>query len=445
MSDDATLNEFVDANDTNQQDSEVTEHGRSEEDLAQELFGIGEIPKTWSIEPLSESANIIAGNSPPSSTYNEVGDGLPFFQGNSEFNHFHPEADTWCSDPRKVAETNDILISIRAPVGDLNIANQRCCIGRGLAALRPDDMNGLYLFYHLSERGAWLSRLATGSTFKSITKGDLQHLDIPVPPFSEQRKIATVLHTVDQAIQKPEVMIEQSKKLKRGIKQDLLSEGYHQHETEQRRIGAKLRKIPSEWETAELGELAEYQNGYGFSKEQWSDTGRLIIRIQDLTTPEESDRNYFDGEIDSKYEVENGDILVSWSATLGVFKWNRGDAVLNQHIFKVRNIEDIVSEQFLYHILDDSLTELERKLHGSTMKHVTRSAFEGTEVPLPPKNEQIQIAKTLDDIDQQIQSHQKHRSKLQRVKNGLMQDLLSGEVRTTDVNIDIPQEVEKYG
>jgi len=198
MTEDPTLDEFTDS-------SERETERKSES--RRELFGLGKMPAGWEIEPLPESVEIIPGNSPPSSTYNEDGEGLSFFQDNSDFGHFHPEADTWCSDPRKEAEENNILISIRAPVGDLNISDQHCCIGRGLAALRPRSINGLYLFYHLAERKSWLSRLATGSTFKSITKGDLQHLDIPSPPLGEQRKIATVLYTIDRAIQNTDELI----------------------------------------------------------------------------------------------------------------------------------------------------------------------------------------------------------------------------------------------
>lgn len=421
MSNDATLDEFAES--ASEKSSEDNWHTHSLGDLAEYQNGNAFSKSEWANNgyPIIRIQNLTGEQ--------------------DEFNYYNGDLEE-----RYKVQSGDTLLSWSATIDVFQWRGSDAALNQHIFRVdTSESVNDTFYRFKLESLLPQLEALSHGSTMKHVRKADLVNLDTEIPPLSEQRKIATVLHTVDQAIQRTEDIIEQSKKLKRGIKQDLLSEGYHHHETEQRRIGAKLRKIPSEWETAELGELAEYQNGYGFSKEQWSDTGRLIIRIQDLTTPEESDMNYFDGEIDSKYEVENGDILVSWSATLGVFRWNRGDAVLNQHIFKVRNIEDIVSEQFLYHILDDSLTELERKLHGSTMKHVTRSAFEGTEVPLPPKNEQIQIAKTLDDIDQQIQSQKKYRSKLQKVKDGLMQDLLSGEVRTTDVDIDIPEEVAKYG
>ena len=94
------------------------------------------IPKHWQVKKLGEVCKIILGQSPPSDTYNTTGTGLPFFQGKAEFTELYPIVEKWCSSPNKIAEPNDILLSVRAPVGALNIANQKCCIGRGLAAIR---------------------------------------------------------------------------------------------------------------------------------------------------------------------------------------------------------------------------------------------------------------------------------------------------------------------
>lgn len=146
--------------------------------------------------PLREVATIIAGQSPPSNTYNENGVGLPFFQGKADFGETHPIARKWCLAPKKVAETGDILISVRAPVGPTNIARERCCIGRGLAAIRPDETVALrdYVLWSINYRQPELVAKGQGSTFAAIGQKDLKSLLIPVPPLDEQRRIVGILN-----------------------------------------------------------------------------------------------------------------------------------------------------------------------------------------------------------------------------------------------------------
>lgn len=145
---------------------------------------------------LAEIAAITAGQSPPGSTYNEDGMGLPFFQGKADFGEIHPTVRKWCTAPKKVAEAGDILISVRAPVGPTNIAAERCCIGRGLAAIRPDDKAALPEFVHwvLKHREPQLAAQATGSTFTAIGQKVLRSLLVPLPPLDEQRRIADILN-----------------------------------------------------------------------------------------------------------------------------------------------------------------------------------------------------------------------------------------------------------
>lgn len=127
------------------------------------------------------------GQSPDSSTYNEVGEGLPFYQGNADFGERYPQCRIWCSEPTKIAEKEDVLISVRAPIGALNEAREKCCIGRGLAAIRPKGgLNKDFLYYFLLSKKSYLISKGTGSTFKAISKNVLRELTIPVPTLQEQ-------------------------------------------------------------------------------------------------------------------------------------------------------------------------------------------------------------------------------------------------------------------
>ena len=144
------------------------------------------------------------GQSPDSKTYNESGNGLPFYQGNADFGEIHPETRVWCSEPVKIANAGDILISVRAPIGAMNIATERCCIGRGLAALTPitKNCNQQYLFYAIQSRVDDLIAQGTGSTFKAISKKVLESTAIPAYNLDEQVQIVDKVCRVDKAIAK---------------------------------------------------------------------------------------------------------------------------------------------------------------------------------------------------------------------------------------------------
>ena len=153
---------------------------------------------------LDDVCAITMGQSPDSSTYNKECNGLPFFQGNADFGESHPSVRMWCSEPSKIARENDILISVRAPIGALNIANCECCIGRGLAALtvNNDICTREYLWYALSSKIDELNSKGTGSTFKAVNKSTLSETEIPLPPLDEQRHIAATLDKVTDLISK---------------------------------------------------------------------------------------------------------------------------------------------------------------------------------------------------------------------------------------------------
>ena len=155
-----------------------------------------DIPPSWASQALSEVALVIQGQSPPGSTYNTRGDGLPFFQGKAEFGPMSPTAVKSCTDPSKIAEPGDVLISVRAPVGPTNLADVKCCIGRGLAAIRPyDQIPPRFLLYYLRHSVSLLARQATGTTFKAISGKQLRSHPAIVPPIEEQHRIVEAIES----------------------------------------------------------------------------------------------------------------------------------------------------------------------------------------------------------------------------------------------------------
>lgn len=165
---------------------------------------------------LSDIANITMGQSPESSSYNEEGRGLPFFQGNVDFGEMHPYVRVFCDSPKKIANQDDILISVRAPIGAVNIADRKCCIGRGLASITPKSNTRTdFIYYFLKSKVKTLQSQGTGSTFKAINKDILRNLNVPDLSLAEQKQIAERLDKVQEliALQK-----EQLKKLDDLIK-----------------------------------------------------------------------------------------------------------------------------------------------------------------------------------------------------------------------------------
>ena len=148
------------------------------------------LPPGWVRARLDECCEIIQGQSPPGDTYNIQGTGLPFFQGAAEFGETYPKAIKWCSAPKKVAEKDDILLSIRAPVGPTNLASEKCCIGRGLTAIRPlANIPPVYILYALRFLVQSLAAAGTGSTFDAIGSATIREFQVPLAPLGEQIRI----------------------------------------------------------------------------------------------------------------------------------------------------------------------------------------------------------------------------------------------------------------
>jgi len=144
-----------------------------------------DLPEGWVHAKLPDITTIHMGQSPPGTTYNESAEGLPFFQGKADFGPLSPVPRVWCTRPLRVAEPGDVLISVRAPVGPTNLADERCIIGRGLAAIRPEPpIQSKYVLYALRLQEARLAELGTGSTFTAITRGHLENVEIDLPPLA---------------------------------------------------------------------------------------------------------------------------------------------------------------------------------------------------------------------------------------------------------------------
>lgn len=413
-------------------------------------YELGIVPEDWKVVDLVEAAKIEMGSSPKSKFYNKNGSGLPFFQGNNEFGRRFPNIEVWCSEPVKVAEQGDILISVRAPVGDLNITKKKSCIGRGLAAISSEKFNREYLFYHLQERNKWLNRISAGSTYDSINSSQLKNLKLRYPPISEQRRIASVLYNVDQAIQKTEEVIEQTQRVKKGLMQDLFTEGYYDYDRfEKHHV---LGKYPQNWKVEKLENLGDWGSG---------------------GTPSKSNEDYWNGEIPwlSPKDFEKGvrrigntkehitekgrsGTKIYPKGSIGIvvrsgilahsmpFVKFETDIAVNQDIKALKHEFD---SEYLLFALDAFSEDIRQRCQkrGTTVHSIMTKPLMKYEIPIAPPEEREKIKKVLSSFDMDISNLLNTKKRLQDLKKGLMQDLLTGKIRTKDKDIEVLDEVSE--
>ena len=219
-------------------------------------------------------------------------------------------------------------------------------------------------------------KISVGSLSPTINWRDLKDLKFELPSLEEQRKLAEVLWAIYD-------MKDKYKKLILATDELVKSQFIEMFGTEDNH--------PENVQFVKLGDIATYVNGMAFKPDDWGDKGLPIIRIQNLTGSGEA-FNYFDGEYLEKFEVNTGDVLISWSASLGVYLWQGEKAILNQHIFKVNFDKLPIDKFFFIYAVQQKLEEMTHKSHGSTMKHIVKKEFDNTKIAYPSEELQIQFA-----------------------------------------------------
>ena len=205
-------------------------------------------------------------------------------------------------------------------------------------------------------------------------------------------------------------------------------------------------------EKVKLGDVATYINGYAFKPTDWSNEGVLIIRIQDLTG-NSYQANRYNGNYEKKYEIQKGDVLISWSASLGVYVWQGETAVLNQHIFKVLFDKVEIDKNFFVHQVECILKNASSEAHGATMKHLTKPVFDALPFYLPSLEEQKAIAERLDKVSGLIEKRKTQLEKLdlliksrfiEIMESAELSDELTVEQITERVKVGFVGTCEKY-
>lgn len=267
---------------------------------------------------------------------------------------------------------------------------------------------------------------ATG--IPGLNRNTVYRANILLPPLPEQRRIAEILSSVDDAIAATQAVLDQTRTVKQAVLKRLLTKGIGHTRFKQTEIG----EIPEAWEVRPLGQLCTLTNGNGFRPPDWSDQGLPIIRIQNLNGSRNF--NYFAGTPKEKWIVNLGDLLFSWAGVRGVSfgpcLWEGPRGVLNQHIFKVHPCEGI-SLKWLFHAMELVTARIEQKAHGfkDSLLHVHKSEITGQLVGVPHKDEQGKIVEALHSLRDAEDRASNQLVTLQSVKSALMSDLLTGRKR----------------
>ena len=406
------------------------------------MHGSNEIPKDWQCLTLGEMASVVMGQSPPSSVVNTDGNGVPFLQGNAEFGTRTPTAVNWCTDPGRIAEPHDILISVRAPVGEMNIADQSYCVGRGLAAIRPEEDDRLFLWYAVQHHRRQLRRVAQGSTFEAINRDGLEQIVIPQPPADERERIGRILNSVDDAIENTSAVIEQTRRLRTAVLQDLLTHGVPgQHEDFQQH--KLLGTLPATWRTVPLREVATVvdckhrtplyvEDGYPVVRPSDIKEGCLDLSGALRTTHDE----YID--LTSHYEPRRGDIVYSRNASFGVAAYvdTNEQFTIGQDVVIISAGNDL-NDKFLYYLLNSEKfrRQLQRLSAGSTFHRVNLEEIRNYAVQIPSAGEQGVIVGCLWQMDEWLALLEAELLQLNQSKAALSQALLTGRVRVNECEV----------
>ncbi|MFA5136342.1 MAG: restriction endonuclease subunit S [Patescibacteria group bacterium] len=407
------------------------------------------IPEGWELKTIKEIANVVMGQSPSSVLINENGVGVPFLQGNAEFGASYPQPQKWITKPLKVSTQDSILISVRAPVGELNKSNTMYCIGRGLASINY-NIGSDYGWYQTFLIKRHLDRVSQGSTFLAVSKGDIENSLITLPKLPEERlKIADILKNVDLSIEKTEQLIKKYRSIKQGLMQDLFRYGIDENgqirsEKTHKFKDSPLGRIPKEWEVDTLGNRQITKlvtDGSHFSPTEIENSGYLIATVENMA-PNQLDLESCKNISESDYlnlernncKPNKGDVLFSKDGTIGrvlVFGYENKNIVLLSSIAIIRTDKNKLLPTFLAHFLKSFLLDKQLLLltSGSALRRIVLRDINNIKVLLPSIKEQEKMVKSLDSIDNLIRNEITNKNKQFSIKLGLMQDLLTGKVR----------------
>ena len=371
---------------------------------------------------IGEIAEIVMGQSPKSEFYNNNGDGMPFLQGNRTFGDLYPTFDTYTTNPTKTAKAGDIIMSVRAPVGDLNITPVDMCLGRGVCALRMKNGNQSYLFYLLKHNVKTLINRESGTVFGSVNYKDIASLVVDYEENEEeQRRIGQFLWNIDQKI-------ETNKAINNNLMQQIQSLFSDWFVTFTPFGGNK----PSSWNKTDIYAISKVIYGAPFASKAFNTerNGVPIIRIRDLK--EQQFITYTTETHPKGYLLKPGDVVVGMDGEFRPYIWGNDKAWLNQRVCVFENKRPN-GKAFLYCVIKPLLYAIEQTQVGTTVIHIGKKDFDSFEFWLPEDCVLDKFDSITNPMYQQIVFLLLENKKLMALRDTLLPKLLSGEINVSDI------------
>ncbi len=364
---------------------------------------IGLIPCDWDVKKLGEVGKITMGQSPSSKFYNLQGYGMPLIQGNADVKDRETIIRMFTSSITKRCNQGDIILSVRAPVGSVSKATFDGCIGRGVCAISyPNEYLYQYLIYFEPN---W-SKLSKGSTFDSVNSTDLQTLEIPLPPLPEQKAIAEVLGDVDRLINACDKLIVKKRDIKQGAMQELLTGR------------SRLPSFSGEWEVKKLGEVLQYEQPvkYLVKNEEYNDHNDVPV----LT----ANKSFILGYTNEKEGIYKNIPVIIFDDFTTLSKYVNFKFKVKSSAIKLLTVKNnLVDLKFIYEMIQILSFSV------GDHKRYYLSEYQYLKITIPSLEEQKAIANILSDMDREIEALEKKRDKYKLIKQGMMQELLTGSIR----------------
>lgn len=338
---------------------------------------------------LKDVCKISMGQSPNSSSYNDNGDGVPFFQGNADFGERYPITRKWCNEPTKMANPKDILISVRAPIGAINYAKEECCIGRGLAALTPDrnKVSPEYIYWLLKAKNEELNSKGTGSTFKAISRKVLEETLVPDVDFDKQHEYAKILEKIYSVIQNRKKELVRFDDFIKARFVELFGDpvtnpkGYPVHQL-------------SEYITS----LTSGSRGWAqYCAEDGTEWFITIKNVKDchITTDNMQPVNAPNNAEAKRTKVQEGDLLISITADLGrtgivTKEIAEHGAYINQHLSCIRINKEVLNPLFVAHYMESPAgkEQFTAKNQSAVKAGLNFNSINSLKLYVPPLKEQ---------------------------------------------------------
>ncbi|MBE8723424.1 restriction endonuclease subunit S [Flavobacterium hungaricum] len=399
------------------------------------------------LESLGNIAQIIAGQSPPSSEYNKNGDGVPFFQGKADFGLTNPVARSWTTKTTKLAFPNDILISVRAPVGSVNINNIDACIGRGLSAIRVNkNISRDYVYQYLKVNEKRISKMGVGSTFTAINQKDLASIKIPIPEnLVDQIRIAEVLTKIETLIQDRKETIELLDDFLRSTFLDMFINNPEIKKWDFTEVKNAVQKTKNAIKAGPFGS--------SLKKEFYVEKGYKIYGQEQVIKDDLNYGNYYiNEELYKKLEsckIKEGDVLISLVGTYGkiiVVPKEFQQGIINPRLMKISFDKKVINPVYFKFFFKSEylLRQLSKLSRGGTMDIINVGIVKEIKISIPPIKLQNKFAAIAEKAEKVKQQYKPSLKELENLFGSLSQKAFKGELDLSKLDVSAQiREIEK--